>query len=424
MTIAPYCSIIIPPNRQRRTFSEKSILELADSIYRLGLLHPPVVRALPDGTYTLVAGERRLRALGHVAARLVNEGKLAEPEDYYIPVTLLSDLSETERFEAELHENILREDLPWAEKSAAIARLHALRTAQNPGQTQSATASELSQASGRAIETSRDDLRRALVIERAGSNPKVLAARNAQEAYKIATAELRAEFTADLNALVRSAPSPHTLIEGDCRAWMAEAEAGKFDLILSDPPYGMDASNFGDAGPRHGYKDDYASAMDICATILCEGYRVCKSAAHLYLFCDIDNFHHLRDLAEKYGWYAWRTPLIWYKGAGQGHNPIPEIGFRRSYEMLLYAVKGNRSATKLMADVLEDKRARSSPEHPAAKPVWVYEDLITRSCLPGDSVLDPCAGTGTIFSAANACNVRATGVEIDPAFITLCKGRM
>lgn len=54
----------IQPNRAqpRTSFDEAALEELAESIRYYGVLQPLLVRALPDGKYELVAGERRLRA--------------------------------------------------------------------------------------------------------------------------------------------------------------------------------------------------------------------------------------------------------------------------------------------------------------------------------------------------------------------------
>lgn len=428
----PLASITIPPNRQRRTFDPKAIADLAESIARLDLLQAPVVR--PDGdTYTLIAGERRLRALKSLIDSnrfFRHNGVTFHPDAGHVPVTFLSDLSETDRFEAELHENLLREDLPWPERAAALAELHRRRTAENPGHTKDATAEEVGRRTGSPPATVVDDLTRALVVDKFKSDPQVAAARNLREAHKIATAKIRAEFQADLRALEDAkGPSIHTLIQTDCREWLPAAPDGVFDLILSDPPYGMGADSFGDAGPAHSYSDSTGRALEISFGIISEGFRITRSAAHLYLFCDIEHFFALRECAKAVGWYAWRTPITWVKDGGRGHNPIPEIGFRRQTEWLFYAIKGNRPANFLCADVLSATTVAGlskepSPEHAAAKPVALFEYLIRRSCLPGDQVLDPCAGSGTIFEAASRCAVRATGLEIDPGFVDLARGRV
>ncbi|MCC8022523.1 MAG: ParB/RepB/Spo0J family partition protein [Clostridiales bacterium] len=54
----------IEPNKDqpRKTFDEKSLAELAESIAKHGVLQPLLVRPMPDGSYQLVAGERRWRA--------------------------------------------------------------------------------------------------------------------------------------------------------------------------------------------------------------------------------------------------------------------------------------------------------------------------------------------------------------------------
>jgi DNA modification methylase len=54
--------------------------------------------------------------------------------------------------------------------------------------------------------------------------------------------------------------------------------------------------------------------------------------------------------------------------------------------------------------------------HGAQKPVSLYSDLLKRSTRPGDRVLDPFCGTGTIFPAAHPLKVAATGIELEPAY--------
>ncbi len=59
----PIDKIKTNPYQPRVEFDEESINELARSIESVGLIQPLVVRKLPDGTFQLIAGERRLRAL-------------------------------------------------------------------------------------------------------------------------------------------------------------------------------------------------------------------------------------------------------------------------------------------------------------------------------------------------------------------------
>ena len=79
--------------------------------------------------------------------------------------------------------------------------------------------------------------------------------------------------------------------------------------------------------------------------------------------------------------------------------------------MILYAVKGKRPVLQMAGDLLSFP---SDPNlgHSAQKPVALFEALLRRSLLPGQSVLDPFCGTGPIFPAAHSLKCRATGIEL------------
>ena len=99
---------IIPnPKQPRKHFSQKSLLELAQSIRAQGILQPLVVRKHQNLTncYELVAGERRWRALKQLE---VNE----------VPV-VLREVGDDEMLEVSLLENIQRENLTIIEEAQA-----------------------------------------------------------------------------------------------------------------------------------------------------------------------------------------------------------------------------------------------------------------------------------------------------------------
>src|SRR5947208_2264361 len=97
------------PDQPRKEFNGEALLALAGSIETRGILQPLVVRALPGGTYELIAGERRLRA-----ARIA---KLDE-----VPA-IVRDAEGAERLELALLENVAREDLNPVDEARACATL-------------------------------------------------------------------------------------------------------------------------------------------------------------------------------------------------------------------------------------------------------------------------------------------------------------
>ena len=97
------------PSQPRRRFDEDALTALADSIRVRGILQPVLVRAIPGGTYELIAGERRWRAaalagLQQVPAIVRHQGDAAS-------------------LELALIENMAREDLNPIEEARACEAL-------------------------------------------------------------------------------------------------------------------------------------------------------------------------------------------------------------------------------------------------------------------------------------------------------------
>ncbi len=97
------------PDQPRKHFSEESLQELADSVREKGVIQPLLVEQVSDGSYQIIAGERRYRA-----------SKLAGLKT--IPV-IVREFSQEEKMEIALIENIQREDLSPVEEARAYRGL-------------------------------------------------------------------------------------------------------------------------------------------------------------------------------------------------------------------------------------------------------------------------------------------------------------
>ncbi len=101
---------IVPnPNQPRKAFDENALNDLANSIKEHGVIMPLVVNKNPDGTYMIIAGERRYRAA--IKAGLTT-----------VPV-IVKELGEREIQEISLIENLQREDLNPIEAAYGMKRL-------------------------------------------------------------------------------------------------------------------------------------------------------------------------------------------------------------------------------------------------------------------------------------------------------------
>ncbi|HYE49605.1 MAG TPA: ParB/RepB/Spo0J family partition protein [Azospirillaceae bacterium] len=121
------------PDQPRRSFDEAKLAELADSIRANGLISPPVVSRQPDGSYMIVAGERRWRAVQ----------RLGWTEMDVIEVDEGSEV-------AALVENIQRENLTPLEEARGLQRL---AQRQGPDQNQTLLAASLGKPKSYVSET-------------------------------------------------------------------------------------------------------------------------------------------------------------------------------------------------------------------------------------------------------------------------------
>jgi len=108
ITELPTAAIAPNPNQPRTVISQDAIEELADSITKVGVLQPIIVRPHTDG-YQIIAGERRWRA-----------AKAAGLEK--VPVRIMTT-TETESLELALIENLQRQDLNAMEEAHGYRRL-------------------------------------------------------------------------------------------------------------------------------------------------------------------------------------------------------------------------------------------------------------------------------------------------------------
>lgn len=462
----PLEDIIISEDRQRKIFDPVKMDEMRESIFGIGpsgkpkgLMHAPVVREYL-GEKILVAGETRLKviqdgwALGgelYYDNQLIPEGR--------VPYVTLGELTHLEAEEAELDENLRRKDLTWQEHAAAVERLQKLRGKQattkraediaeltekitegnldledqleallkTPVHTSADTAKEIYPEL--TLDAGRDLVRKETIVAQHLHRPEIAKAKSVDEAFKLLKREeeqkrnkalaaaVGATFTADL----------HKVHNVNCLEWMADpANHGQFDVICTDPPYGMGADSFGDAGGKltgieHHYNDSPEHFRELMEKWAPLSFAVTKHQAHCYMFCDIEHFLWLRELMKKAGWYVFRTPLINFK-TNSGRVPLPDRGPRRQYEIILYAIKGEKTVTHIYPDVIQSQ-SDENMSHGAQKPVAVYQNLLQRSVRAGDKVLDTFGGSGTLLPAAHTFKCTATVLEMNPEYYGMCLKR-
>ncbi len=396
------------PERQRRELV--NIDELAESIHRIGLIHPIVIT--PEGV--LVAGERRFTAcksLGWTS----------------IPVQLTTDLNDYELQCIELEENVKRVDLPWQDQCLAIARFHKLKAANEENWNQERTASALGLTSG----TITKQLSVATEIEagnvKVASADKFSVARNIvernNERKKTSTLSAADGTISSIMGVSEDTPSRPVvpILNANFHSWQENYDGPRFNLIHCDFPYGIDVAD----APRQNsaivdhYDDSAGVYWSLCDRLARAMENVVAESAHLIFWYSMEKYTDTKAFLEGIGWVVNPFPLIWHKSDNAGVAPDPQRLPRRTYETAFFAQRGDRKLTQAgtKSNSFAFPGNRNDAIHVSEKPLPVLRHFLAMVCDEYSAVFDPTCGSGNALKVGLELKANnALGLELSPEF--------
>jgi adenine-specific DNA-methyltransferase len=208
-------------------------------------------------------------------------------------------------------------------------------------------------------------------------------------------------------------PLPETrIIRGNCIDVMRAMPDGSVDFALTDPPY---ITRYRDRHGRTLLNDDNPAWL---AGSFREIHRVLRDDAYAVSF---------------YGWS--KVDLFVGAWLDAGFRIGGHIVFRKPYvsqrallsyrhEQAFLLVKGNpRPPSDPPHDVI-DWRYTGNKLHPTQKPVSALAPLIRSFSNPGDTVLDPFAGSASTLVAAHRLGRCSIGIELDPRHVATATARL
>lgn len=395
-------------NRQRRDLSEIDVL--ADSIRRLGLIHPIVITR----ECLLVAGERRLTACKHLGWTS-------------IPCQFADESAEPEQLRAiELEENIKRIDITWQDQARAVGEYHALQVSQNPDWVQEDTSAAIGLTQARVSQLL------AVAAEMAKGNKQVL------DAPKLSVAEglvRRAKERRDNQILAQIKESigvrdtetetsepPESILTADFKTWVQGHIAPRFNFLHCDFPYGIGAESFnqGGAASHGGYEDSVETWETLMEALKVATNKICTPSAHLMFWFamrkgDKRLYEPTAKRLEAMGWDINPMPLIWMKSDGAGIIPDPERGPRQIYETCLLGSRGDRKIVRAVANAYSSPTVRE--RHMSEKPEPMLRHFFGMLVDENTVMLDPTCGSGSALRAAESLGAKFTlGLEINSEF--------
>lgn len=195
------------------------------------------------------------------------------------------------------------------------------------------------------------------------------------------------------------------------------------DLILTDPPYGINYMSRSKSLPLTKISNDKGDeAYKLLDEALAIAHNKLKPDRHVYIFTNWQAFEGMAPIVRKY--FKLKGALAWIKNNRTRGDLKGNYGYQ--YEMVLYAHKGRRWLFgKRDSDVLYfDKVPTQYMQHPTEKPIRLMEYLIGKSTDEGEVVLDMFMGSGSTCVAAKNMGRRYIGIEMEPTWFEVAKKRL
>jgi DNA modification methylase len=235
-----------------------------------------------------------------------------------------------------------------------------------------------------------------------------------------------------------------TILPGDCLESLPTLERESVDLVVTDPPYNI--------GIDYGYGPDSDRRRDYdlwCEEWIGWCYRLLKPHGSLWIISG-QEYGAFIDIAIQNAGMTVRNRITWHETFGV----YCQKKFGRCSRPIYYAVKNQKRFTfnaeavtipsarqakygdkranpagKIMGDVWQVNRVCGTfRERVAGVPTQLPEELVERiigvSSNPGDTILDPFAGSGTTLAVAARMGRSGIGCELNPEYAKIAEARI
>ena len=195
--------------------------------------------------------------------------------------------------------------------------------------------------------------------------------------------------------------------------------AASVDHVICDPPYD-ERTHSGAKTTKRGAEGlvDFGFAHLTDFSFVRELLRV--SRGWVVCFCALEDLGKYRDAAGD----RWVRAGIWNRLAGtafaRSDRPFQGaegIAIMHADAPMVFPAGARRA-------VWDCTTARDDRVHPTQKPVDLMLDLLRDFTMPGQTILDPFAGSGTTGVAALRLGRRFIGIEKNPKYYAIARDRM
>jgi site-specific DNA-methyltransferase (adenine-specific) len=214
------------------------------------------------------------------------------------------------------------------------------------------------------------------------------------------------------------------IILGDCLEVMRGMADNTIDLVVADPPYGINMAEW-----------DKDMPIEWFGEIL----RLLKDTGAAYVFGDAVILSRFQVYWEDKG-VKWKTRAVWVYEEGPRSS---KTWVSKHEDCLVYHAPSHVQETPQEKSIHQDPRwgdyryignvwkanrilgnNNDRVDHVTQKPLKLIKQLVKAGSKEGDTVLDPFLGSGTTTRAAKDLNRNYIGIEINPEYVKIAKDRL
>ena len=403
-------------DRTRQVMGDLDGLEL--NMKESGLISPLAVKDNKDGSYKLLAGERRFTVL--------QRNEVTE-----IPVRIYNnELSELEMKIIEKSENFFRKDMEYWEFDKLTLEIHGMQqsihgeSVPGPGQRGwsventgemigGITKGAVSQSIKRA--EARDAFPELFENCKSASDASTVLKKIDEAVIKSSIAQ-RLEKETGSNTLTQLSKC---FVLNDFFKGVKKIPDGIMHLVEIDPPYAIDLNKAKKSEGESQYIQDEYNEIDkfdypeFLTRTLKECYRTMSDHSWLiFWFAPEPWFEVVYNAIIGAGFSTTRMCGIWTKSSGQSKRP--EMHLANSYEMFFYAWKGRPALNKAGRGNIFDYAPVPAQQktHPTERPIELTTEIYDTFAFPGSRVLIPFLGSGNGLISAHKLGMSGIGFEL------------
>lgn len=188
----------------------------------------------------------------------------------------------------------------------------------------------------------------------------------------------------------------------DCDRGMADLEAGTIDHIFTDPPY---------------VKEQYYNAY---TTLFKHAERILRPSGYLFTYCPQYRFDEIFLMLQASGLkYYWMCPQLNLHETGMVYQRNAICLYK---PILIFQKEPMQKCPLPFTDVIRGNKQKEF--HVWQQDINDVLGLLCRFAIPGETILDPFAGSGTTLLAAKLLGLEYIGFEIDPNTYRIACERM